>query len=286
MCEALIKPMASKCAIVSRIRGLLGFNLTRTLTLLTESVKMKMISIAAAMVAVSTITANAGSLTQPAADPVIAAPAPVKNAASWAGGYVGASLGYGWGDSKFTDIDGYNATDETFSFDPDGWFGGAQAGYNWQNQNLVYGIEGDLGYLNIAGSASQPSSPADDTVGSISGGAYAGLSGRLGYAQNNTLFYLKAGGVYSDGKRKINDPCNTGSCGGGLISGSKTVGFGYQVGAGIEQALNDNWSVKAEYLYFDFGKETIRGRAPGGSDFNYKANLSASTVKLGVNYRF
>src|SRR5271156_3389979 len=54
------------------------------------------------------------------------------NMYSWAGPYLGANLGYGWGS-----VD-HNPTQ------PSGFEGGAQAGYNWQSGAIVFGIEGDL----------------------------------------------------------------------------------------------------------------------------------------------
>src|SRR3954469_21077669 len=54
------------------------------------------------------------------------------NAYSWAGPYLGANLGYGWG------------TVDNNLAKPSGLLGGVQAGYNWQSGPLVYGVEGDL----------------------------------------------------------------------------------------------------------------------------------------------
>ncbi len=49
------------------------------------------------------------------------------------------NLGYGFsGRSKVED---YNT-----SIKKDGFIGGGFAGYNWQQDNFVYGVEGDLGY--------------------------------------------------------------------------------------------------------------------------------------------
>src|SRR6185437_6633961 len=54
------------------------------------------------------------------------------NAYSWAGPYLGGNLGYAWGSVE-------NSVTK-----PNGVFGGVQAGYNWQNGPIVFGIEGDL----------------------------------------------------------------------------------------------------------------------------------------------
>ena len=59
---------------------------------------------------------------------------------------------------------------------------------------------------------------------------------------------------------------------------------GWTVGAGVEWALLDNWTAKVEYLYLDLGNATYLGgsSAPGGFD----VDLTAHTVKVGLNYRF
>src|SRR4029450_3380383 len=54
------------------------------------------------------------------------------SAYSWAGPYLGANLGYQWGATT------NNPTK------PRGITGGAQAGYNWQTGQFVFGAEADL----------------------------------------------------------------------------------------------------------------------------------------------
>ena len=54
----------------------------------------------------------------------------------WQGLYAGVHAGFGW------------------SGDADGAVGGAQAGYNWQSQQFVYGLEADISKSNIGVSAS------------------------------------------------------------------------------------------------------------------------------------
>jgi outer membrane immunogenic protein len=53
--------------------------------------------------------------------------------------------------------------------------------------------------------------------------------------------------------------------------------FGWTAGGGVEFAISPNWSVKAEYLYFDFQNQTI---GPG------TFRLIENVVRGGVNYRF
>ena len=63
---------------------------------------------------------------------------------------------------------------------------------------------------------------------------------------------------------------------------------GYTVGGGLEYALNRNWSIKGEYLYYDLGSETLTASAIVGPAetvfFNHDA--SGHIVRAGLNYRF
>ncbi len=66
------------------------------------------------------------------------------------------------------------------------------------------------------------------------------------------------------------------------ISGTRNH-VGFAVGAGVEWALLDNWTAKAEYMYYDLGSKNYFG---GPANEGIRADVTAHTVKLGVNYRF
>jgi outer membrane immunogenic protein len=87
------------------------------------------------------------------------------------------------------------------------------------------------------------------------------------------------------------------------VAGAGTVPFftgtggqdrvGWTVGTGIEWGVWQNWSIKAEYDYIDFGTKTtpITGTVlPGVATFpasvGLEDNLWIQQVKVGVNYRF
>ncbi len=125
----------------------------------------------------------------PARMPVKAVPAATR---SWTGFYVGLFAGYGWGralvSEPFDSNTGffYNFTGNSYRFDAKGFFGGGTFGYNWQAGSLVYGIEGEGGYLGLKGSVVDPNGTAfgtPDAVTSFKSDAYAALYGRLGSTQ-------------------------------------------------------------------------------------------------------
>ena len=64
----------------------------------------------------------------------------------WTGGYVGVQAGHAWGTSTY-DVD---ITAAFIPYNPDGWFGGIFAGYNYQISNgVVVGVEGDINFAGI-----------------------------------------------------------------------------------------------------------------------------------------
>lgn len=95
------------------------------------------------------------------------------------------------------------------------------------------------------------------------------LRGRGGYAHNNVLFYGTVGLAYGTlrGQNSF-----TG------FSQSRTD-IGWTVGAGMEVALNSNWSARAEYLYIDLND---RSHSVTGTD----NGLESSLLRFGINYRF
>lgn len=215
----------------------------------------------------------------------------------WSGSYIGLHLGYGWGDSTFTD-DEYNGIggfpDIRWDVDSDGWIGGINGGHNWRHDDLVFGVEGEFGHLNIRGTALQPGvdpfGAPYDAYGTVRKGWYGGLSARAGYAWSRTLFYAKAGAVYSAAKLGFDDTCVAAPCGNSVASLSEKVGWGYQLGGGVDHALTERWIIKAEYAYMDFGRTKMSGKGVGGAfhdhPFSIRSDLSIHTIKIGVNYKF
>src|SRR5262245_34389383 len=74
--------------------------------------------------------------------------------ATWLGFYGGIHLGGAWGDTTATDTGGVNTINDYWSAAPSGVVVGGQIGYNWRAGPVVYGLEGDLGYLGLGGTSS------------------------------------------------------------------------------------------------------------------------------------
>jgi outer membrane immunogenic protein len=76
----------------------------------------------------------------------------------------------------------------------------------------------------------------------------------------------------------------------GTRVGSSTK-TGWTVGAGVEYAFTYNWTVKAEYLFEDFGH--VANTAPGfvlpgvaAVVNNHNRDVQINIVRVGVNYKF
>lgn len=205
------------------------------------------------------------------------------SAGKWDGFYLGAHIGGAWSTVDVTDLDGYNtAAGTTFTMENSGVFGGSTLGYNVQRGAWLFGLEGDLGVMNLSGTQVQPGSPGDDTKASADGGVYGDITGRLGFAADRALFYAKGGVAFVNAGAHEYDDCNTGNCLRHLDQSNKTdVYTGWTVGGGLEYLIAPNWSLKVEYQHFDFGTEQVAFNNNGD---RWDNNLTVDTVKAGVNY--
>jgi outer membrane immunogenic protein len=180
--------------------------------------------------------------------------APMYN---WTGFYVGINGGYGFGRSDTS------APFASGSFRPTGGVVGGTVGYNWQNGPAVFGVEGDIDWSNIRGSAACGAGFSCETKNSWLSTA----RGRVGYAFDRFLPYVTGGLAVGDIKNNVT----------GVGSATSTKA-GYAIGGGVEAALAGPWTAKVEYLYADLG----RGASVLGADTKFNTSL----VRAGLNYRF
>jgi outer membrane immunogenic protein len=213
--------------------------------------------------ALAMVTALSGQAT--AADMAVkATPRVVTPVMNWTGWYVGAFVGYHWGNITESGCVGICPSGD----DPRMWYGGLQAGYDWHMpNNWVFGLQARI-----------PVIAEDDTV--IATGVpfrvkprfQAFGSARLGYAMGpmgEWLPYVAAG---------VGVARNTLS---GLGASDSATHVGFGAGLGVEYRVARNWSVDLRYMYATFPKETYNLGVPGE-----KFGDNSSNVTLAVNYRF
>ena len=191
-----------------------------------------------------------------------APPAQVTQAYNWTGFYIGANGGGGWGHSYWD----ANATGMNLS----GAQVGGTAGYNWQAGNAVFGLEGDLDWSNLKGSATSALCPfgcnTSDTWLST-------VRGRAGYAFGGVLPYVTGGLAVGDIRAGFP----------GFATAS-TTNAGWTVGGGLEVALPGNWSAKAEYLHVDLGR--FNCGVDCGAAGTDNVSMHDNVVRAGLNYHF
>jgi len=220
-------------------------------------VPVKLVVISAAAVLASSAAFAADAVYS--YDSVPAAPAVQAQQIDWTGAYVGVNAGYAGGKAKAS-AEGENILGVTGS----GFVGGAQAGYNFQSGQMVYGVETDIQYSNVKAEI--------DFVGTEVGAKqrWVGTTrARVGYTPVEKVMTYATGGV-AYGKTKV-------YAGDDSISKTKV---GWAAGAGAEYAVDSNVSLKTEYLYTDLGKVNVD--VVEGGNVKFKTH----TVRAGVNYKF
>jgi outer membrane immunogenic protein len=104
--------------------------------------------------------------------------------------------------------------------------------------------------MNLTRHRTIPSStPPNFQNVTLGGGAFGDVTGSLGDAFDHTLIYAKGGFALYDGEAKqVTTKPGYAPAGTGTFTG-------WTVGGGIEHFINPAWSIKAEYLHFDFGRK-------------------------------
>jgi outer membrane immunogenic protein len=227
---------------------------------------MKKFLLASAAIAALATGAQAADLGAPRAPVAAAVYAP---AFSWTGFYLGGHVGYGWAQARYTD---FATPANNSSVNANGVFGGLQAGYNWQMNQFVFGLEAD-----IAASGMRRTYTAANLVDTYRASVpfLSTVRARAGFAADRALFYV-TGGL---GIATLQDRWSFGAAPAVVTTASSTRA-GYALGAGVEYAFTPNWTVKAEYMYYGFGDR--RNVVVAGD----RVRTDIHTVKLGVNYLF
>jgi outer membrane immunogenic protein len=229
------------------------------------------------------------------------APAATDASYNWGGWYVGGNAGGGWGSSDTASafVNGTTpiANQQAFSaasprLTPDGFTGGGQVGYNHQVDRWLFGVEADANYFNLKQSKTVtspfPAGGSFTTSNAVSTDWLVTLRPRVGYAVDRTLFYATGGLALTELNFGASYADTAGQREAANLSRTKV---GWTAGAGIEHAFTNNWSAKVEYLYSDFGKQSVSapvlpGTAPIPGIITQDVDLKTNTVRGGLNYHF
>jgi outer membrane immunogenic protein len=255
--------------------------------------KLIRIGIAAGAILAAPLAVHAADLRAPSYKaPLYTAPAGYD----WSGFYVGANAGYAFGSAKVTSTvtpagpnDDAVAAAQSPSLSPKGFTGGLQAGYNYQLGSWIFGLEGDIDYFGLK---------ASDTASGtypLGGGTFTTsatvktdwlftLRPRIGYAFDRFMVYGTGGLAMTS--IKYDETFSSSFAETESASASK-MKIGWTAGVGAEYAIWSRWTVKAEYLYADFGSISVDGVTNvNGVTFSHDMKLHSHIARLGVNYTF
>ena len=159
--------------------------------------------------------------------------APQAQEAQWTGFYAGVHADYLWGEPTAE----RTIPPAIFDEDIDGFGGGAQAGFNYQLDQFLVGIEADIAALDTDGEALSFRNQSGFTEGvNVDLDWLATLRARAGFVFDSFLIYGTGGFAWGGGDSSY--------FGFGPVGDSNLSWSGYAVGGGAEYLLNDRVSLK------------------------------------------
>jgi outer membrane immunogenic protein len=227
-------------------------------------------------------------------------PAPIPYA-TWQGLYVGGLVGAGrLNETAKTDAQSfsfqgtpcspnhsstYNTPTQSASCSTGttGAVAGVEVGYDWQDRYFVYGVAADWTWTGLKHTQTHSSGTTAWTH-TAKVEWLASFRGRMGLAVDTTLVYFTGGLALGELKSSaaITDT------GGDFVNfGSlSTVKVGWVAGLGVEHKFNQNWSVKAEALYYDLGRATASGTSNFGGTYSTEFTHEIIVGRVGLAYHF
>lgn len=193
-----------------------------------------------------------------------------------------------------------------------GFIGGGQAGYNFQVDRIVAGIEADLqgantrtrdGFSKVNGALFGLDAVYSSASHTKNADWLGTARGRLGYLVTPTFLTYATAGLAYGGTRASSYVAQSWGVGpflgpalqsSGSAGASSWIRAGWTIGAGLEWMFAPNASLKAEYLHYDLGSAAY-GLSPLTTTLFEFRNVSALTAqtqfrgdlaRLGLNYHF
>lgn len=186
-------------------------------------------------------------------------------AQSFDGVYAGGGLAYAQGEVGSETVVNHIVPDYK------GMRGFVFAGYNRSAGAMTVGVEGDLSFGGVDGTARcfNPTWTCNSALRTT-----ASLRGRVGTEAMGTLLYATAGVAAARVE------LSTVNSGGTAFPDSHTM-FGWTAGIGAERALAGGWNLRGEYLYTDFNDTDFT------NDVTYQnVGATVSAVRIGLSRKF
>lgn len=180
---------------------------------------------------------------------------------SWSGVYLGAFAGGHWSrDRATTDESGFANVD----LKNKGFAGGGLIGANFQQGNLVWGLELDAGGLGGSGQSTAGNGPGS----SMRADAHARV--RFGYDFGPFMPFTAGGIAFAD--TRVNELGNT--------KNPTLYRMGTSFGAGVDWAIAPHWIARVEYLY------DVYANASYGISNEDTFSLTNQTLRAALMYKF
>jgi outer membrane immunogenic protein len=244
---------------------------------------MRILAALGGLLAASRVAFGADIIPGPAPMPLPAVPFPYN----WSGIYIGGNGGYGWASATGTaSISGgfLNGASASTSGSGNGGIAGGQLGFNWQINQLVLGVEGDMQWSGQSTTTNSPSCFGFCTITETAGINWFGTArARAGVAFDRMLLCGTGGVAWAN----WNDSVSASGLGvtANLVSLSATS-IGWTAGAGIEVSITPYLSARVEYLFMDFS--SARTSAPinfFGGTATETVTIKDNVARAGLNFR-
>jgi outer membrane immunogenic protein len=231
-----------------------------------------------ATAAVTTLgMATSASAADLAARPYTKAPPMIAAVYDWTGFYIGANGGYGttrncW---DFRGVGGGLASEGCH--DADGGVAGGQIGFNWQSSAWVFGLEAQGDWADLRGSNVSTLFPGATNRSRVD--SFGLFTGRIGYAWNATMLYVKGGAAVTHDKydyRATGAPTPFATAG--------ETRWGGTAGVGLEYGFTPNWSFAVEYDHLFMGARDVAFSAPSTAVDRIRQDVDLVTAR--INYRW
>jgi outer membrane immunogenic protein len=199
---------------------------------------------------------------------------------SWTGCYVGGHVGGLWARKEWSDrlpgSDTFGLSDGTH--DPNGFIGGVQAGCDYQFAGgFVIGITADYAWTDAEGSNAAILFPPFTDHSKVK--SLASVTGRIGYAWDRFLGYVKGGGAWERDEYWSTNGVFTGT--------ASETRSAWTIGIGGEYAFTNYLTGFIEYNYYDFGNRELTFNSSAGGVFHiFGIDETKSVLKAGLNFRF
>lgn len=209
---------------------------------------------------------------------------------TWDGVYAGLQAGYSWNsvgwtfdNANFFNIDGDVVLSGNHKLTADGFTGGGTVGYNYQNDDWVMGLEGEILGTQAHRTVISPFFPITDRIHTSSRWLTA-IKARAGHAHQDWLAYFSGGWAGGHISLQFQDSVdNVGA------SSNRWVN-GWVIGGGVEYRLDENISFGLSYEYVRLLSNNLVLRCIGCNNTFapenpiVKAHLNKQIIAARLNY--